>query len=564
MAPTRTPADGVRATTSETDLSVDAATVLRPATHAASGSLYGVTETIPANVTGLIAPLSPAVFRNPARGGSGNQHPFGAAIPVAQRLAGVTSAKVSVDLADMLPGWPYQWPGMTSWLAQVTSFIQDKKASGVSNWYGIEPWNEPDGTWQAANGDFNSTLWRQTVATIRSADPTFKVVGPCYSYYNHATMSTFLTYAKANNCLPDIISWHELSGIANLANNLKDYRALEASLGITALPISINEYCDADHTLEGQPGSAAEFIGKFERYKVDSAEISWWFVPLPGRLGSLLATDTQKGAGWYFFNWYGSMLGNMVSVTPPNEASNQVDGAASVDTSGKTVSLIFGGQNGGSIGATFTNLPSFLGSSVVATVEKVDWVSKDTVSTGPTTVAVSTMAVANGQVKVVVPGTNGTSGYRIRLTPGTSGVISGKTYSILNRNSGKALDISAGSTSAGALSVQNTNSGAASQKWVITGTSTGYTLKNVNSSLLLDVDHGYTTDGAAVLQWSDNGGSNQRWTLVDEGGGFYEFLNGNSGKALDVSGGSTADGASILQWTDHQGTNQQWSLVPLN
>ena len=390
-------------------ITVDCGSTLRGVTHCASGSLYGMTETKPADVAGLITPTHPYVMRNPARGSSGNQHPFGAAIPVAGRLSSVPGAKVSVDLADMLPGWPYTWPGMTSWLSQVNSFITDMKASGYSNYYGIEPWNEPDGTWNSSNGDFNSTLWKQTYSAIRTNASGYKIVGPCYSYYNHNRMSTFLSYCKSNNCIPDIISWHELSGIGSVANNLKDYRALETSLGISALPISINEYCDADHNLEGQPGSLGEFIGKFERYKVDSACITWWFTAYQ-RLGSLLATDTEKGAGWYFMNWYGSMTGNMVNVSVPNDASANIDGAACVDSGAKYISCVLGGSNSGTVNTTIKNIPSFIGSTASVRVEKVDWTSKDTVCRGTTTVSTSNYAVSNGQITVAMTGCNASSG----------------------------------------------------------------------------------------------------------------------------------------------------------
>lgn len=269
-----------------------------------------MTESIPADVNGLVAPLNPYVLRNPARGGNGNQHPFGDAILVSQKLSSVPSARVSIDLADMLPGWPYRWPGMTSWLNQVKSFIKDKKASGRNNYYGYEIWNEPGETWNSSNGSFND-MWKQTYDVIRANDPGAKIIGPCESYYNNARMKEFLSYCKANNCIPDIMSWHELSGgPKTIAPNIRTYRALESSLGIAPLPISINEYCDPDHNLEGQPGSSARFIAKFERYKIESACITWWFVPTPGRLGSLLATNTEKGAGWYFYKWYWNQYWN--------------------------------------------------------------------------------------------------------------------------------------------------------------------------------------------------------------------------------------------------------------
>lgn len=544
-------------------MTVDCTNVLRDVTHCASGSLYGITENKPADVSGLVAPLKPYVMRNPARGASGNQHAFGAAIPVSDRLASIPSAKVSIDLADMLPGWPYQWPGMTSWLNQVTSFINDKKASGRNNYYGYEIWNEPDGTWNSANGTFND-MWKQTYNVIRAKDPSAKIIGPCYSYYNRTTISNFLSFCKANNCLPDIMSWHELSGIEGVSSHLRDYSQLETSLGVSQLPISINEYCDSNHNLEGQPGSSARYIAKFERYKVDSACISWWFVPAPGRLGSLLATDTQKGAGWYLYKWYGDMTGKMVSVTPPNDDSNLVDGAACVDSNNKYISFIFGGPNDGTINTTFKNIPSFIGSTASVKVEKIDWVSKDTVSSGPATISTSNYSVVNGQITVPLTGCNSSSGYRIYITPGTTsgtgGSVSEGTYKLINRNSGKVLDVYNNSTADGADVIQWSDNGQNNQKWIITNTNNGYKLTNANSGKVLDVYNSSTADGADVIQWSDNGQNNQRWNIIDEGNGYYNLVNVNSSKLLDVDNDSVADGANVLQWSSNGGYNQQWQL----
>lgn len=545
---------------------VDCSSVLRDVTHCANGSLYGITESIPADVNGLVAPLKPYVMRNPARGGSQNQHPYGDAILVSKRLESIPSAKVSIDLADMLPNWPYKWPGMTSWLNQVKSFINDKKASGRNNYYGYEIWNEPGGTWNNANGSFND-MWKQTYDVIRANDPGAKIIGPCESYYNNSRMKEFLTFCKANNCVPDIMSWHELSGgPQTIAPNIKAYRSLEASLGISPLPLSINEYCDPDHNLEGQPGSSARFIAKFERYMVESACITWWFVPTPGRLGSLLATNSQKGAGWFFYKWYGDMSGKMVNVTPPNDNSNLVDGAACVDSSGKYISFIFGGPNDGTINTTFKNLPSFIGSTASVKVEKVDWVSKDTVSNGPVVLSNTNYNVVNGQISVSLSGCNASSGYRIYITPGSgtvpgNGIVSGGTYKLVNRASGKALDVNNSSTADGADVIQWGYSGGNNQKWVLTDTGNGYKIINANSGKALDVYKSSLEDGADVIQWTDKGQTNQKWNLVDLGNGYYQVVNVNSGKMLDVEKGSTADGGNVIQWTSNNGYNQQWQIT---
>ena len=76
----------IAAPAAATSITVDLSTTIRPATHAANGSLYGVLETRP-DVTTLIAPLHPNMFNNPAAVGSGKQQPVGDAIVVAGRVA---------------------------------------------------------------------------------------------------------------------------------------------------------------------------------------------------------------------------------------------------------------------------------------------------------------------------------------------------------------------------------------------------------------------------------------------------------------------------------------------
>jgi hypothetical protein len=399
-------------------LSIDCNNKLRKATHCASGSLYGLIENKPADFDSLVAPLHPYVFNNPARGSNGHQQPFGDAIQVAKRLTASPGALVSIRLADILPGWPYRFPGLDNWLNEVKAFIADKKQSGLTNWYGYEIWNEPDGTWKDPNGLSFNDLWKKTYDVIKQNDPNEKIIGPCYSWYQENKLKDFLQFTKSNNCLPDIVCWHELSGIQGASSHFQSYRKLETSLGIKELPISINEYCDEKHELEGQPGSSARFFGKFERHKIDSGMITWWFVQYPGRLGSLLANDKEKGAGWFVYQWYGEMSGDMVYVTPPNDNSELVDGAACVDSEKEYISFIVGGPNDGSINAEFKNVPTFIGSNAKVKVEKVDWTSKDTVSKGPDTVFEKNIGVSDGQLTVNIPQTNNNSGYRVYITKG--------------------------------------------------------------------------------------------------------------------------------------------------
>ena len=47
-------------------LTVDLTHTIRPATHCASGSLYGLTEKLPVDINEMVAPLKPNVFCQPA------------------------------------------------------------------------------------------------------------------------------------------------------------------------------------------------------------------------------------------------------------------------------------------------------------------------------------------------------------------------------------------------------------------------------------------------------------------------------------------------------------------
>jgi hypothetical protein len=566
-SPGKSMAAVARSVTTPLTLAVNLSSTIGTAKHVANGSLYGISETYPTDITGLVGPLNPNVFTQPARAGTGYQQPYGAAIPVAGRLTG-TTGKVMLRLADICPNWPYTFPGITNWLSAVTSVISDKLASGYSNFYGYEIWNEPVYTWNTANGDFNS-FWKQTYQLIRSKDPTAKIVGPSDGYYDATRFTQFLTYCKANNCVPDIISWHELAsnggtGASTITADINSVRSVESSLGIANLPISINEYCNVDHNLEGAPGPSTPLIAKFERLGVDSACISWWWTSNFGFLGSLLANQTSKGGGWWYYQWYGDLQGNMVSVTPPVDASADVDGLASVDATRKRADIMFGGDNNGTVTVSVSGIPSWFGSTVRAIVEEATWPGRTTPVYVTNVNANPLLTVSGGAASLTLTGLNTTSGYRVILLPGAASVTSitsGATYKLVNLNSGKVLGISGASTSLGASALQWGDTGTADHLWTITSVSGYYRIKNNNSGDVLGISGMSTADGAQALQWTDNGTADHDWTLSTTGDGTWTITNRNSGKVLAELNMSTLDGASAIQWTGAGTADQRWILV---
>jgi glycosyl hydrolase family 62/ricin-type beta-trefoil lectin protein len=137
------------------------------------------------------------------------------------------------------------------------------------------------------------------------------------------------------------------------------------------------------------------------------------------------------------------------------------------------------------------------------------------------------------------------------------------SYVLVNRNSGKALDVYNLATTDGARITQWARNDGAQQQWQFVDSGGGYyRLKSKLSGKVLDVYNLSTADGAAVVQWTDNNTTNQQFSIQDIDG-YLQLINRNSGKALEVQGASTADGGNVVQYADWNGTNQQWQLVRL-
>ena len=135
-------------------------------------------------------------------------------------------------------------------------------------------------------------------------------------------------------------------------------------------------------------------------------------------------------------------------------------------------------------------------------------------------------------------------------------------YVLVNRNSGKALDVYNLATTDGARIVQWARNNGNQQQWQFVDSGGGYyRLRSRLSGKVLDVYNFSTANSANIVQWSDANGTNQQLRLADSDSGYVRLINRNSNKAVEVQGASTADGGSIVQYDDWNGSNQQWQLA---
>lgn len=185
------------------------------------------------------------------------------------------------------------------------------------------------------------------------------------------------------------------------------------------------------------------------------------------------------------------------------------------------------------------------------------------------------------------------------------------TYEIINRCSGKNLDVPGGSVDKDRTLIQYSYSEAQNQKWTFeSARDGGYYIKNVNSNLYLtlqnrlaaqceksddkaarqifdvqvlfdgkdDMPKNYAikvsgTDNVLAPAAEDNGAKLtsvkydssdplQVWTIrtLDEENGIYKIKNNVTGYSMDVSGNNSNPGSSFLVYTSNGGSNQQFAF----
>ncbi|WP_117213522.1 carbohydrate-binding protein [Allorhizocola rhizosphaerae] len=394
-------------------LVVDLASNTGPLRYGATGFLYGLGDEGIPNET-MLAALRPQVAAQ--KPPDGLQHPNGDALRIAPMFKRAGGREIQIYMQDIYPNWPYDNLGINDYLSKVDTITRKVVADPHRSMVVYVPFNEPDLIWYSGNLSRFLTDWRTVYQRIRSIDAGARIAGPNFASYRSGDLRTFMTYARNNNVLPDVTTWHELGNdfFTSWDNHYNDYRAIESSLGISPRPININEYARSSGDL-GVPGNLVQFVAKFERSKVDGC-LAYWTTA--GGLNDLVTRNNQATGAWWLYKWYGELTGNTVAVTPPS-VSHQ--GLAAYDAGKRQARVIFGGNNPSS-GTYDTDVVvrgvSTLGSSVHVTVWGVDATGTNP-SGGPYVVREGDFTASGGQIIVPLTGLRGTSAYHMTITPNT-------------------------------------------------------------------------------------------------------------------------------------------------
>lgn len=137
---------------------------------------------------------------------------------------------------------------------------------------------------------------------------------------------------------------------------------------------------------------------------------------------------------------------------------------------------------------------------------------------------------------------------------------------LINRASGKALDVSGGSNKVGANVQVYDSNGSPAQSWTFNAVplvDEGFyrISSSVDPSFALEVAWGSGANGANVQLYTDNGTASQKWLVKKTGDGWYNIVAACSAKALDISGGSAVSGTNVVQYESNGTDAQKWTFA---
>lgn len=318
----------------------DAKNLTGPVTSGASGYLYGLSEegvpssnmTESLNISSVSAKIK-----------DGKQHPIGDVSHIAPQLEKNGNLDyVVVYLQDIYSTWYYDHQNITelkssgqynyiqylneNFLPKIKKPIEDMLKEDYADKLVFCLFNECDngiwfGHWDAETNwhifdetDYNTfnIAWKMTYDYVKELAPDTLIGGPGNFEYNHGKIDSFLKYASDNNCVPDVMIYHELNNrsVYDWQSNVDDLHKLEDKYNIsTDTPIIVTEYGRMKDN--GNPGRMAGYIARIENSKVYANQAYWL---MANNLCSTCADYNTPNSAWWLYRWYANLEGQTMTT----------------------------------------------------------------------------------------------------------------------------------------------------------------------------------------------------------------------------------------------------------
>jgi hypothetical protein len=524
---------GVVASSPDETVTVDFSVNNGTATWRESGFLHGFSTTEP--LDDLITPLKVTTIRcHP-----GNWIGLDGAFAIYDRARSLGINKIQCVISD---NYPYgSWPGdngdWTTWENTIRDVVTRARNEGKVFYWDI--WNEPNGTGQVIFGKQDPAVgwqqfletWKRAVQTIRSINPSEIIVGPSLAGLapSYQYMGSFLTYARDNNVLPDIISWHDHYDIATHVNWVRQTMVL---MGISARPISINEY--TDQLTFTNPGYLVKTIAQLEDADVDSASHTHWgdfystdLWVTDHSMDAILKPGTfEKRPPWWVYKGYADITGSFASVSGTMLGDYNVPivyGLAGYDETDNTARVLLGKNEGCDASGTtvlLTHLSSLsnLAASgrVRITAERIPYKGWEPLA-APEDILDSIYTITDDQVKVVIPNLQNRDACTLNVTLSSLAFSDGFESGLSSgwQNNGCSATTSQKFSGSGSVLLNNSDS--------LTKSFSTVNLKNIQIRYARLTQNFISWNNTFVAEWSSDGGTT--WTML-------ESLSSNSGWTL--------------------------------
>jgi hypothetical protein len=266
-------------------------------------------------------------------------------------------------------------------------------------------------------------MWDTAYREIRRVAPGVPIVGPSFAYTPQARpsqWSTWLAYVKGAGTIPDWITNHDEGDVDDPVTVSQALNSQLSAAGISARPLSANEYQPADRQTAGV---TAWYLARFAQSGYANAmRGNWVCCMIPNLTGILTQTGgswTTNG-NWWAMRTYADMTGTLLNTS--GQVGSTAISAAADSTNQRAVAVI-GDSNGytGNATITFTgasSVPWLAGNGSVKVV--VDRIPDQAQLSSPQVVLNQTVTVSGGAVTVPVTFQGAHDAFAVYLTPTTT------------------------------------------------------------------------------------------------------------------------------------------------
>ena len=320
-------------------LIADFSSASKKITSGASGYLYGIAEDgVPSKNMTESVDISTVVQKAP----EGLQHPIGDILHVENQLENTDYNIVYLqddystwyynhdNINEMRKAGTYDWEKFVreDFLPRVRKAVttlsekpySDKTVYCLYNetdngvWFGTTVVNEDGYVWGDYDEEGRQNFyhgWKMAYDEVKLINPDALIGGPGFYEYSHWKIEEFLSFCVENDCVPEIMIYHELAdnSIYNWQANVKDYREIEKALNIDELPIIVTEYGRMQDN--GMPGKMLQYITQIEMSGV-YADNAYW--RLANNLCDVAADDNSPNSNWWVYRWYADMSGVLADI----------------------------------------------------------------------------------------------------------------------------------------------------------------------------------------------------------------------------------------------------------